>query len=175
MERKPATRPDEAPSIKRKQKMISLCLYRPDIPQNLGTLIRMTACFGMKLHIIKPCAFPLSKEKLVRSAMDYMDHADIIIHEDETVFLKNNQAGRLILMTTKAHMAYTNFAFRPNDMIIAGRESAGVPEEFARKCDGLVRIPMRQETRSLNVAISAGMVIGEAMRQTDYQTQASLF
>jgi Predicted rRNA methylase (SpoU class) len=107
--------------------------------------------------------------------MDYMDHADIVIHEDETVFLKNNQAGRLILMTTKAHTAYTNFAFRPNDMIIAGRESAGVPEEFARKCDGLVRIPMRQETRSLNVAISAGMVIGEAMRQTDYQTQASLF
>jgi len=155
-------------------KAISLCLYRPDIPQNLGTLIRMTACFGMDLHIIKPCAFPMSREKLARSAMDYLDQANLIIHEHEAAFLAQRDQRRLILMTTKAPQSYTNFAFQPDDMIIAGRESAGVPEEFAALCDGLVRIPMRPETRSLNVAISAGMVIGEAMRQTDYQIKANL-
>lgn len=153
---------------------ISLCLYRPDIPQNLGTLIRMTACFGMELHIIKPCAFPLSREKLARSAMDYLDQANLIIHENESAFLAQRAQRRLVLMTTKAPQSYTDFAFQPNDMIIAGRESAGVPQEFAARCDGLVRIPMRKETRSLNVAISAGMVIGEAMRQTNYQTEANL-
>ncbi len=116
----------------------------------------------------------MSREKLARSAMDYLDQANLIIHEHEAAFLAQRDQRRLILMTTKAPQSYTNFAFQPDDMIIAGRESAGVPEEFAALCDGLVRIPMRPETRSLNVAISAGMVIGEAMRQTDYQIKANL-
>ncbi|MGC6391765.1 MAG: tRNA (cytidine(34)-2'-O)-methyltransferase [Alphaproteobacteria bacterium] len=145
-----------------------LCLYRPDIPQNLGTLIRTSACLNIALDIIKPCAFPLSREKLRRSAMDYIDLAHITIHESEDVFWGDKVPGRTILLTTKAEVDYREIEFRPSDILIVGRESAGVPPLFAQRCDCHIKIPMASNARSLNVAIAASMVLGEALRQTTW-------
>ncbi len=149
---------------------MELCLYRPDIPQNLGTLIRLSACLDMQLHIIKPCAFPLSHEKLKRSAMDYADLARVVIHENESDFFHTTLLQRKILMTTKYKTEYTEFSFQPSDILVAGRESAGVPADFAQKCDALIGIRMANRARSLNVAVASAMIIGEAFRQTVKQT-----
>lgn len=129
-------------------------------------MIRLSACFAVPLDIIEPCGFPLSIKTLRRSAMDYADIADLVRHDSWDGFLAQRGAGRLILMTTKAEASIWDFRFRPDDTIMVGRESAGVPEEIAQTCDARVRIPMSGAARSLNVAMCAGMALSEALRQT---------
>ncbi len=143
-----------------------LCAFQPDIAPNLGAMIRLSACFGVALDIIEPCGFPLSIKTLRRSAMDYADIADLVRHDSWEVFQAQRGAGRLVLMTTKADASIWDFRFRPDDLIMVGRESAGVPEDVDRACDARVRIPMSGTARSLNVAMCAGMALSEALRQT---------
>ena len=129
-------------------------------------MIRLSACFAVPLDIIEPCGFPLSIKTLRRSAMDYADIADLVRHDSWDSFQAQRGAGRLVLMTTKAEASIWDFSFRPDDTIMVGRESAGVPEDIERACDARIRIPMSGAARSLNVAMCAGMALSEALRQT---------
>lgn len=148
-----------------------LCAFQPDIAPNLGAMIRLAACFGVPLDIIEPCGFPLSIKALRRAAMDYADIADLTRHDSWEEFHARRGAGRLVLMTTKASDPLWDFAFRSDDTIMVGRESAGVPAAVDRACDARVRIPMSGAARSLNVAMCAGMALSEALRQTRCQTR----
>lgn len=143
-----------------------LCAFQPDIAPNLGAMIRLSACFDVPLDIIEPCGFPLSIKTLRRSAMDYADIADLVRHDSWDSFQAQRGAGRLVLMTTKAEASIWDFSFRPDDTIMVGRESAGVPEAVDLVCDARIRIPMSGAARSLNVAMCAGMALSEALRQT---------
>lgn len=129
-------------------------------------MIRLSACFSVPLDIIEPCGFPLSIKTLRRSAMDYADIAELVRHDSWDSFRAQHGAGRLVLMTTKAQASIWDFSFRPDDTIMVGRESAGVPDAVAQACDACVRIPMSGAARSLNVAMCAGMAVSEALRQT---------
>jgi len=142
-----------------------LALFEPDIPQNTGTMIRMAACFGVPVDIIEPCGFIFDDKRLRRAGMDYLDIAAVTRHASWESFLAQKQ-GRLVLMTTKSSDSYVRFQFEPTDILLMGRESAGVPDVVHRSVDARVRIPMKNQTRSLNVAISAAIVLGEALRQT---------
>lgn len=149
-----------------------LALFQPDIPQNTGTLLRLGACLDIELDIIEPCGFIFSEHTLKRSGMDYLHLVKYRRHKSWEHFLTYRQEhpeeyGRLILLTTKANQPYTDFKFAPNDIILMGRESAGVPEEVHQTVDARLIIPMNQNARSINVAVSAVMVIGECLRQTD--------
>jgi len=141
-----------------------IALFEPDIPQNTGSLIRLSACMGVPLHIIEPCGFPLDDKRMRRTAMDYYDLAAITRHASWQKFMAQT-SGRLVLMTTRAAQSYTEFAFAADDILLLGRESAGVPDEVRSAADAQIRIPMRPEARSLNVAMAASMVLGEALRQ----------
>ncbi len=143
-----------------------LVVYQPDIAPNLGAMIRICACFGVALDIIEPCGFALSAKTLRRAAMDYATLAQTERHDSWEVFQRNRSAGRLILLTTAAHETLWDFEFRPDDHLMTGRESAGVPKAVAQQCDGRLRIPMPGGGRSLNVAVSAGIALAEALRQT---------
>lgn len=123
-------------------------------------------CLGLPVDIIEPCGFIFHDKGLKRAGMDYLEKADLTRHLSWDDFLKNRQPGRLILCTTKANTSYTDFTYLPNDIILMGRESCGVPEEVHQSVDGRVRIPMMPNERSLNIALSCAMVTGEAMRQT---------
>ncbi len=129
-------------------------------------MIRLSACFAVPLDIIEPCGFPLSIKTLRRSAMDYADIADLVRHDSWDSFQEQRAAGRLVLMTTKAEASIWDFSFRPDDTIMVGRESAGVPADVDQACDARVRIPISSAARSLNVAMCAGMALSEALRQT---------
>ena len=129
-------------------------------------MIRLSACFAVPLDIIEPCGFPLSIKTLRRSAMDYADIADLVRHDSWDSFQEQRAAGRLVLMTTKAEASIWDFSFRPDDTIMVGRESAGVPADVDQACDARIRIPMSGAARSLNVAMCAGMALSEALRQT---------
>ena len=142
-----------------------LALYQPDIAQNVGTILRLAACLGVAVDIIEPCGFPFGEATMKRAALDYLDHAQFIRHKSWGAFRAANPA-RLVLMTTKATRAYTAFAFSGDDTILMGRESAGVPAEVAERADMCLKIPLQPGLRSLNVAVAAGMVLGEALRQT---------
>ena len=144
-----------------------LALYQPDIPQNTGTLLRLGACLGVAVDIVAPAAFDLSDRALRRAGLDYLAHVEIARHASFAAFEAALRAGggRLVLLTTQAEMAYTGFAFRAGDTLLVGRESAGVPEAVHRVADARLRIPMRAGLRSLNVAVAAAMVLGEALRQ----------
>ncbi|MFT3997603.1 MAG: tRNA (cytidine(34)-2'-O)-methyltransferase [Asticcacaulis sp.] len=149
-----------------------LALFQPDIPQNLGSALRLCACLGVALDIIEPCGFPLDDKSIRRSAMDYGAQADVIRHASWTAFLNWHEeagagSGRLILFTTKGAGPYQQFSFRPDDILLMGRESAGVPEEVHALADARLFIPMRPGMRSINVINSAAMALGEALRQTD--------
>jgi tRNA (cytidine/uridine-2'-O-)-methyltransferase len=146
---------------------LRLALYQPDIPQNAGTMIRMAACLGVAVDIIEPAGFPVSDRHFRRAGMDYLDHVAIRRHVSWTTFNADRQAegARLVLLTTKGAVAHTAFAFQPGDILMVGRESAGVPDDVHAAVDARVVIPMRPEVRSLNVAVSAAMVLGEALRQ----------
>jgi len=143
----------------------SLALFQPDIAQNTGTLLRLGACLGIHVHIIEPCGFPLDDRKFRRAGMDYIDRVDYTRHDAWEAFCKATQTQRRILLTTKTDHSYLNFAFARGDILILGRESAGVTQEVAEQADAALTIPMQPGARSLNVAMAGAMVAGEAMRQ----------
>lgn len=146
---------------------IALALYQPDIPQNVGAAMRLCACLGAGLEIIEPCGFVWDERKIRQSAMDYYDASKPVRHTSWRSFLDSYQGRRrIILLTTKTEKPYTGFAFAPGDILLTGRESAGVPEDVQRAADACLTIPMRPGLRSLNVVNAAAMVMGEAMRQT---------
>ena len=146
---------------------LRLALFEPDIPQNTGAILRLAACLGIGVDIIEPCGFVFSEKKLLRAGMDYIKHANFELHQSWEVFngSRIESDGRLILLTTKSNLAYTSFEFSKKDTFIFGRESAGVPKKVHEAVDARLIIPMVQTMRSLNVAQSASMVLGEALRQ----------
>jgi tRNA (cytidine/uridine-2'-O-)-methyltransferase len=145
---------------------LRLALFEPDIPQNAGTLMRLCACLGAPIDIIEPCGFALTDKNMKRAAMDYLARLDMMRHTGWTAFQSAHPGARRVLMTTRSAQPFTAFAFRPGDILIAGRESAGVPEHVHAACDARLVVPMAADMRSLNVAVAAAMVLGEALRQT---------
>ncbi len=143
---------------------LRIAAFQPDIAPNLGTMIRLAACFDVAIDVIEPCGFPFSAKALRRAAMDYADLADITRHNSWEAFQARRQ-GRLILLTTKAATPLWDFSFAAGDTILLGRESAGVPDMVASAADARLLIPMPGGGRSLNVAVSAGIALGEATRQ----------
>jgi len=145
-----------------------IALYQPDIPQNAGTILRLAACLGVEAHIIEPAGFPISDRAFRRAGMDYLDQVAIVRHADWTAFETWRRTGgvRLIVFTTHASMSYIDHAFRPDDILLFGRESAGLPDVVHAAADARLLIPMRPELRSLNVAVACAMAVGEALRQT---------
>jgi tRNA (cytidine/uridine-2'-O-)-methyltransferase len=144
-----------------------LALYQPDIPPNTGTILRLGACLGVAVDIIEPCGFPFSDRALRRAAMDYLDHVEMTRHLSWEDFLAARRGkGRIVLLTSQAERSYADFAFEPDDVLLLGRESAGVPDEVHRSVEARIRIPMAPCVRSLNVAMAAAMVLAEALRQT---------
>lgn len=142
-----------------------LALFQPDIPPNVGTLIRLGACLSVPIDVIEPCGFPFSTRSFKRSGLDYVEHADLTTHRDWEAF-RSARPERLVLLTTKASQPYTEAAYRSDDILLVGQESVGAPE-FVHAAAGLrVRIPLAAGMRSLNVATAAAMVLGEALRQT---------
>jgi tRNA (cytidine/uridine-2'-O-)-methyltransferase len=147
---------------------IRIALFEPDIPQNAGAVMRLGACLGVPVDLIEPAGFVLSDRHLRRAGMDYLDHVTLDRHASWNAFrLARTATGRLILLTTRADTAYIDFAFRADDTLLLGRESAGVPKTVRAACDAAVRIPIAPQLRSLNVATAAAMVLGEALRQTN--------
>lgn len=147
-------------------------MFQPDIPQNTGTLLRLGACLDIELDIIEPCGFIFSERTLKRAGMDYLDMVRYRRHPSWEHFLQYRaehpeEYGRIVLLTTHASEPYYNFEFRPNDIILMGRESAGVPEEVHQTADARLLIPMNHNARSINVAVSAVMVVGECLRQVN--------
>ncbi|WP_430913342.1 tRNA (cytidine(34)-2'-O)-methyltransferase [Methylobacterium sp. sgz302541] len=147
--------------------MLRLALYQPDIPQNTGTMLRMAACLGLAVEIIEPAGFDVSDRHLRRSGLDYLDYVALTRHASWAAFDSwRREAGtRLVLATTAGALPYTAFAFREGDCILMGRESAGVPEAVHAAADARVVVPIRAGMRSLNVAVAAAMIAGEALRQ----------
>jgi tRNA (cytidine/uridine-2'-O-)-methyltransferase len=146
--------------------MIEIALYQPDIAPNAATLMRMAACLGLRLRIIEPAGFVWSDSGLKRAGLDYLDRADVVRDASWESFREAVAGRRLVLATTKAARLYTDFVFRPYDIILMGRESAGVPQHVHDAADARLLIPMRPGLRSLNVAVACAMIAGEALRQT---------
>lgn len=146
----------------------AIALYQPDIPGNTGTILRMAACLGLEVHVIEPAGFDLTDRSLRRSGMDYAGRAVLKRHVDWQGFDAWSRTGgrRLVLATTHGATSYTRLVYRHDDILLFGRESAGVPEEVHGRADVRIVIPMREGMRSLNVAVSAAMIVGEAIRQT---------
>ena len=147
---------------------MQIALFQPDIPQNTGTILRLCACLGADAHIIEPAGFPTSDRHFRRAGMDYLDHVALTRHDSWQKFEQwRNEAGfRLVLLTTKGAASYLDFSYRPDDVLLFGRESAGVTAEVAAAADAQLAIPIRPGLRSLNVAMAAAMALGEALRQT---------
>lgn len=145
-----------------------LALYQPDIPQNTGTILRLAACLAVTTDIIEPAGFDVSDRNLRRSGMDYIERAAVSRHVSWCNFdeWRRKEGRRLILATTTGAISYTDFSYQPHDIIMMGRESAGVPDEVHQAADARILIPMQTGTRSLNIAVSAAMILGEALRQT---------
>jgi tRNA (cytidine/uridine-2'-O-)-methyltransferase len=143
-----------------------LALFEPDIPQNAGTLMRLCACLGVPLDIIEPCGFLLTDKNLKRAGMDYLDRLELTRHDGWQTFATVRAESRFVLLTTKAAVPFYDFTFAPSDILIAGRESAGVPDHVHATCQSRVLVPMAAGMRSLNVAVATAMVLGEALRQT---------
>jgi tRNA (cytidine/uridine-2'-O-)-methyltransferase len=148
-----------------------LALYQPDIPQNTGTMLRLAACLGVPVDLIEPCGFVLDDRRLRRAGMDYLESVDLSRHDSWRAYLTGRagaaRPGRLLLLTTKGDVPYAGFAFRADDTLLVGRESGGVPGEVHHAADARLAIPLRSGLRSLNVAVAAAMVLGEALRQTN--------
>jgi len=147
---------------------VDLALYQPDIAQNTGTLLRLGACLGVRVHIIHPTGFPFSRRELKRGGLDYLDHADIVEHDSYAHFAgwRQDSGQRMVLLTTKTGQSAYDAAYGGGDILMLGRESAGVPEAVAATADARIRIPMQPGLRSINVAIAGAMILGEALRQT---------
>ena len=144
-----------------------IVLYKPDIPQNTAAIIRLSACFDMKIHLIEPCGFNLNDSRFKRVVMDYIGLSKIVRHSNFEEFIKKYKKSRIVLMTTKAKKLYHKFKFKKNDMLLFGRESAGVPEEIHKMIQNKIKIPMNKKSRSLNVAMSVAIVTAEALRQNN--------
>lgn len=147
-----------------------LVLYQPEIAQNAGAMMRLAACLALPLELIEPCGFVLSDRRLRRAGMDYLEHLQLARHASFATFAAWRQShlpeARLLLLTTRGELSYLEFAFRPDDLLMVGRETAGVPEEVHASATARLRIPIAPGRRSLNVALAAAMVLGEALRQT---------
>ena len=154
------------------QKLINvgpkIALFEPDIPQNTGAIIRTCACLGAKLEIIEPCGFLLSDKRFKRVVMDYMDEREIKIYQNSDHFFESKKNQRVILMTTKGSDSYTNFKFDVNDTILFGRESAGVPKDIHGLVRNRLKIPMKNDKRSLNIASSVAIILAECLKQTKW-------
>ena len=142
-----------------------IALFEPDIPQNTAAIIRTCACLGAKLEIIEPCGFLLSDKRFKRVVMDYMDEKDIEFYKSSEDFFRFKKNQRIILMTTKASISYTKFKFDKNDTILFGRESAGVPENIHKLIKNRLKIPMKSNKRSLNIASSVAIILAESLKQ----------
>jgi|TARA_B110000438_G_scaffold294685_2_gene336480 tRNA (cytidine/uridine-2'-O-)-methyltransferase len=147
--------------------MINIALYQPDIPQNTAAIIRLGACLNVNVHIISPCGFNLNDSRFKRVAMDYTNFIKIYEYENYNDFKKRNLKSRIILITTKGTKSYHNFKFKENDILLFGRESAGVPKKIHKEIKEKLKVPMQKKTRSLNVAITAAIVVSEALRQNN--------
>lgn len=143
-----------------------LALYQPDIPQNTGTILRMAACLSVPVHIIEPAGFNTGDRAMRRAGLDYLDLVDLTRHVSFDDFLQERPPGRLVLLTTRAEMSHTELTYTAGDTLLLGRESEGAPDHVHAVADERIRIPLRPETRSLNVAVAAAIVLGEALRQT---------
>ena len=145
-----------------------LALYQPDIPQNAGTILRLAACLGVGVDVIAPTGFDMTDRALRRAGLDYLAHVQIARHASFEDFeaSRRERGSRLVLLTTRASDSYAAFRFEAGDTLLLGRESAGVPDAVHETADARVRIPMRPGLRSLNIAVAAAMVLGEALRQT---------
>lgn len=146
---------------------LALALYEPDIAQNAGTLARLCACLGLPLHIIEPAGFPVGDASFRRAGMDYLDRAAIRRHASFAAFeaWRRDEGRRLVLATTRGALPYTAFAFAGDDVLLLGRESAGVPEAVHEGADARIVIPLVADARSINVALAGAMILGEALRQ----------
>ena len=148
--------------------MFNIALYQPDIPQNTAAIIRLCFCFDTTLEIIEPCGFLLNDKRLKRVAMDYLDTRKIVIYKSYENFLINKKNSRIILMTTKAKKKYYNFKFKPRDTILLGRESEGVPKIVHDKAYQRLIIPLENNKRSLNIAMTAAITLSEALKQNSF-------
>jgi len=143
-----------------------IALFEPDIPQNTAAIIRTCACLGANLEIIEPCGFLLSDRRFKRVVMDYMDEKEIKFYQSSDQFFKSKENQRIILMTTKASISYTEFKFDKNDTILFGRESAGVPDHIHKLIKNRLKIPMKNDKRSLNIASSVAIILAESLKQS---------
>jgi tRNA (cytidine/uridine-2'-O-)-methyltransferase len=146
--------------------MPSLAFYQPDIPQNVGAAMRLCACLNVPMHVVEPTAFPWKEAEFRRSGMDYIRHVKLIKHISWNALLRFKGPARVVLVETDGATPLWDFHFKPDDILLLGRESAGVPPEVYREVDATIRIPMREGVRSMNVVTAAALVIGEALRQT---------
>jgi tRNA (cytidine/uridine-2'-O-)-methyltransferase len=146
---------------------MKIALYQPNIAENVGTILRLGACMGVDVDIIEPCGFAFDMKKVRRAGMDYIDHVGINRYLSFDEFLEKNKNSRIVLLTTKADKLYTEFKFQENDILLAGRECTGVTDDVANRCEEKVKIKMKNNMRSLNVAISVAMVLGEAIKQAE--------
>jgi len=144
-----------------------IALYKPDIPQNTAAIIRLSACLNLRIHIIEPCGFDLHDARFKRVVLDYLGFSKIYRYEDYDKFLSKNKKKRIVLMTTRAKKNYHRFIFKKNDILLFGRESAGVPESLHKTIKNKVKVPMNKRTRSLNVAMSVAIISAEALRQNN--------
>ena len=144
-----------------------IALYKPDIPQNTAAIIRLSACLNLKIHIIEPCGFNLHDSRFKRVVMDYMGMSRIFRYEDYDDFRNKNKDKRIVLMTTKAKTNYHKFFFKKSDILLFGRESAGVPASLHKSIKNKLKVPMNKKTRSLNVAMSVAIISTEALRQNN--------
>jgi tRNA (cytidine/uridine-2'-O-)-methyltransferase len=148
--------------------MINIALFQPDIPQNTAAIVRLGACFKLKIHIIQPCGFNLNDSRFKRVAMDYLNLSRIYSYQDYSKFKKKNSKARIILITTKGSKEYNKFKFKKNDILLFGRESGGVPIEIHQEIKNKLKIPMQKKTRSLNLAMAVAIVSSEALRQNNF-------
>jgi tRNA (cytidine/uridine-2'-O-)-methyltransferase len=143
-----------------------IALFEPEIAGNVGAVLRLGACMGVAVDLIEPLGFAWDDARVRRTAMDYIDHVSVTRHRDWTTFRASIKEARLVLFTTRGSVSAYDFAYRPGDVLLFGKESAGVPEHVHAACSGRIRLPMRPEVRSMNLAMSAGLALGEALRQT---------
>ena len=148
--------------------MFNIALYQPDIPQNTAAIIRLCSCFDTTLEIIEPCGFHLDDKRIKRVAMDYLDKSKIIIYKSYKNFLIKKKKSRIILMTTKAEKKYSNFKFKPKDTLLFGRESEGVPKIVLDSSYERLKIPLKKNTRSLNISMAAAITLSEALKQNNF-------
>jgi tRNA (cytidine/uridine-2'-O-)-methyltransferase len=167
--------------IQGKIQAMRLVLFEPDIPQNTGALLRLGACLGIAVDIVEPCGFLFDDKRLRRAGMDYLEAVEMVRHRSWDAYRAAAQntapgrpPGRLVVLTTRGETRYTDFAFEPGDNLLLGRESAGVPEAVHAQADARLLIPMGTGIRSLNVALAAAMVSGEALRQTGLFPQTDI-